>query len=72
MEDLAAVLAERGQHEEARAALNEAVSLYEGLNARWDIRRAVSGNDAEDALGIGHGEGRRRALHSRCCFTYHS
>jgi DNA-binding CsgD family transcriptional regulator len=40
VEDLAAVLAERGQHEEARAALNEAVSLYEGLNARWDIRRA--------------------------------
>jgi len=42
VEDLAAVLAERGQHEEARAALNEAVSLYEGLNARWDIRRADS------------------------------
>jgi DNA-binding CsgD family transcriptional regulator len=41
-EDLAAVLAERGQHEEARIALNEAVSLYEGLNARWDIRRADS------------------------------
>jgi DNA-binding CsgD family transcriptional regulator len=39
-EDLAAVLAECGQHEEARAALNEAVGLYEGLNARWDIRRA--------------------------------
>jgi DNA-binding CsgD family transcriptional regulator len=42
LEDLAAVLAERGQEEEARAALNEAVSLYEGLNARWDIRRADS------------------------------
>ncbi|HLN67707.1 MAG TPA: AAA family ATPase [Streptosporangiaceae bacterium] len=42
VEDLAAVLAERGQHEEARAALNEAVGLYEGLNARWDIRRADS------------------------------
>jgi DNA-binding CsgD family transcriptional regulator len=42
VEDLAAVLAARGQHEEARAALNEAVSLYEGLNARWDIRRADS------------------------------
>jgi DNA-binding CsgD family transcriptional regulator len=41
-EDLAAVLAERGQHEEARAALNEAVRLYEGMNARWDIRRADS------------------------------
>jgi DNA-binding CsgD family transcriptional regulator len=42
VEDLAAVLAGRGQQEEARGALNEAVSLYEGLNARWDIRRADS------------------------------
>jgi DNA-binding CsgD family transcriptional regulator len=42
LEDLAAVLAERGREEEARTALNEAVSLYEGLNARWDIRRADS------------------------------
>jgi DNA-binding CsgD family transcriptional regulator len=42
VEDLAAVLAEHGQEEEARAALNEAVSLYEALNARWDIRRADS------------------------------
>jgi DNA-binding CsgD family transcriptional regulator len=40
LEDLAAVLAERGQEGEAKAALNEAVGLYEGLNARWDIRRA--------------------------------
>jgi DNA-binding CsgD family transcriptional regulator len=42
VEDLAVVLAESGQLEEARAALNEAVSLYEGLNASWDIRRADS------------------------------
>ena len=42
LEDLAAVLAERGQEEEARAELYEAVGLYEGLNARWDIRRADS------------------------------
>jgi DNA-binding CsgD family transcriptional regulator len=42
MEDLAAVLAERGQREEARDALNEAVVLYEGMDARWDIRRADS------------------------------
>jgi DNA-binding CsgD family transcriptional regulator len=40
LEDLAVVLADRGHEEEARAALNEAVSLYEGLQARWDIRRA--------------------------------
>jgi DNA-binding CsgD family transcriptional regulator len=40
LEDLAVVLAERGQHEDARAALNEAVGLYEGMQARWDTRRA--------------------------------
>jgi DNA-binding CsgD family transcriptional regulator len=40
VEDLAAVLAERGRHDEARDALTEAVILYESLDARWDIRRA--------------------------------
>jgi DNA-binding CsgD family transcriptional regulator len=40
LEDLAVVQAARGREEEARAALNTAVSLYEGLQARWDIRRA--------------------------------
>jgi len=40
LEDLAVVSAERGHEEDARAALNEAVSLYEDLQARWDIRRA--------------------------------
>ena len=40
LEDLAAVLAERGRKDDAKTALNEAVSLYEGLQARWDIRRA--------------------------------
>src|SRR5271166_5219929 len=30
LEDLAVVLAERGEEDEARATLNEAVSLYEG------------------------------------------
>jgi DNA-binding CsgD family transcriptional regulator len=42
LEDLAAVLAERGRREEARAAANEAASQYEGLHAGWDIRRADS------------------------------
>jgi DNA-binding CsgD family transcriptional regulator len=42
LEDLAAVLAERGRPDEARATLNEAISLYEDLDARWDIRRAGS------------------------------
>jgi DNA-binding CsgD family transcriptional regulator len=40
LEDLAVVLAERGHEDDARAALNEAVGLYEGMGARWDIRRA--------------------------------
>ena len=40
LEDLAVVLAERGSGEDARAALNEAVGLYEDMQARWDIRRA--------------------------------
>jgi DNA-binding CsgD family transcriptional regulator/tetratricopeptide (TPR) repeat protein len=42
LEDLAAVQAGRGREEDARTALNEAVSLYEGMQAHWDIRRADS------------------------------
>jgi DNA-binding CsgD family transcriptional regulator len=42
LEDLAVVLAERGHEEAAGSALNEAVSRYEDLQARWDIRRAGS------------------------------
>jgi DNA-binding CsgD family transcriptional regulator/tetratricopeptide (TPR) repeat protein len=41
LEDLAVVLAERGRDEDARTALTEAVSGYESLRARWDIRRAA-------------------------------
>jgi DNA-binding CsgD family transcriptional regulator len=40
LEDLAVVLARSGREEEASAAFTEAVGLYEGLQARWDIRRA--------------------------------
>jgi hypothetical protein len=40
LEDLAVALAEGGREDDARAALNEAVSLYEGVQASWDIRRA--------------------------------
>jgi DNA-binding CsgD family transcriptional regulator/tetratricopeptide (TPR) repeat protein len=40
LEDLAVVLAGRDEEEEARVALNEAVSLYDGWQANWDIRRA--------------------------------
>jgi DNA-binding CsgD family transcriptional regulator len=42
LEDLAVVLAERGQGDDARAALIEAVGMYEGMQASWDIRRAES------------------------------
>jgi DNA-binding CsgD family transcriptional regulator len=42
LEDLAAVLAQRGRDDEARVTLHEAVSLYDGLQAAWDIRRADS------------------------------
>jgi DNA-binding CsgD family transcriptional regulator len=40
LEDLAVVQAARGRDEEARAALSEALGLYDRLEARWDIRRA--------------------------------
>jgi DNA-binding CsgD family transcriptional regulator len=42
LEDLPVVLAERGREEDARAALNEAVTLYENMGAQWDIRRAAA------------------------------
>jgi DNA-binding CsgD family transcriptional regulator/tetratricopeptide (TPR) repeat protein len=42
LEDLAVVLAERGRNDEARVTLHEAVGLYDGLQAAWDIRRADS------------------------------
>ena len=42
LEDLAVVLAERGQDDEARAARDEAVGRYEDLQACWDIRRVDS------------------------------
>jgi DNA-binding CsgD family transcriptional regulator/tetratricopeptide (TPR) repeat protein len=42
LEDLAVVLAERGQDDEARSTLHEAVGRYDGLEATWDIRRADS------------------------------
>jgi DNA-binding CsgD family transcriptional regulator len=42
LEDLAVVLAERGQNDEARVTLHEAVGLYDAMQAAWDIRRADS------------------------------
>jgi DNA-binding CsgD family transcriptional regulator/tetratricopeptide (TPR) repeat protein len=42
LEDLAVVVAKRGRQDEARAARDEAVGRYDGLQAHWDIRRADS------------------------------
>jgi DNA-binding CsgD family transcriptional regulator/tetratricopeptide (TPR) repeat protein len=58
LEDLAVVLADRGRAEEARTALGEAADLYEGMQARWDIRRAES---RLRAYGIRRGPRSRRA-----------
>jgi DNA-binding CsgD family transcriptional regulator len=58
LEDLAVVLAERGDGEDAQAALNEAASLYEDLQARWDIRRA---RGRLRRYGIKRGDRGRRA-----------
>ncbi|SCF22481.1 ATP-binding protein [Micromonospora chokoriensis] len=40
LEDLAVVLAERDDSAPARAALDEAIDLYDGFGAAWDVRRA--------------------------------
>ncbi|MEQ4302027.1 AAA family ATPase [Plantactinospora sp. B6F1] len=40
LEDLAVVLAQHGETAGARAVLDEAVELYGGFGAAWDIRRA--------------------------------
>jgi DNA-binding CsgD family transcriptional regulator len=58
LEDLAVVLAAGGAGPEARTALHEAIGLYEGLQASWDIRRADS---RLRPYGIGRGGGTRRA-----------
>jgi DNA-binding CsgD family transcriptional regulator len=42
LEDLAVVLATRGQEEEARSGLNEAVGHYDQMQAQWDVRRAMN------------------------------
>ncbi|HWO65995.1 MAG TPA: transcriptional regulator, partial [Umezawaea sp.] len=42
LEDRAVLLARRGRDPEAGAALHEAVGLYRGLGAAWDVRRAIT------------------------------
>ncbi len=56
LEDLAVVLADRGQADEARNVLNEAAGGYDSLGAAWDISRAER---RLRALGI------RRGVHGR-------
>jgi DNA-binding CsgD family transcriptional regulator/tetratricopeptide (TPR) repeat protein len=61
LEDLAVVLAERGREEDARTALTEAVGRYEGLQARWNIRRAEGRLRPHDVRRGGHGQRAQRA-----------
>jgi hypothetical protein len=42
LEDRAVLLARRGRDPEAGEALREAVGLYRGLGAAWDVRRAIT------------------------------
>ncbi|SFS31242.1 LuxR family transcriptional regulator [Saccharopolyspora flava] len=57
LEDMAVVLAERGESAPARAAYARAVQIYQNLGAGWDLRRA----DARmRPHGLRHPRGRRR------------
>jgi DNA-binding CsgD family transcriptional regulator len=56
LEDLAVVCAEHGDAQAARAAFTEAVEIYVGLGAVWDIRRA---QDRLRPYGIGGRSGIR-------------
>jgi DNA-binding CsgD family transcriptional regulator len=60
LEDLAVVLAARGRDADASTALNEAIALYEGMQARWDIRRAESRVRAHGLRLSRGGRSRRR------------
>ena len=61
LEDLAVVQAAQGREEAAKAALDEAVSLYDGLQARWDIRRAEARLRPYGIRRDGHGPRGQRA-----------
>ena len=69
LEDLAVVLAERGREEEARSAFTEAVSLYEGLQARWDIRRAEGRLGPLGVSRGGRGQRAQRAVFGWAALT---
>lgn len=56
LEDMAVVLAERGESAQARTAYGRAVKVYQKLGATWDLRRA----DARmRPHGVRHARGRR-------------
>ncbi|WP_165939769.1 ATP-binding protein [Saccharopolyspora aridisoli] len=56
LEDMAVVLAERGESAQARTAYGRAVKIYRDLGATWDLRRA----DARmRPHGVRHARGRR-------------
>ncbi|WP_406689490.1 AAA family ATPase [Saccharopolyspora sp. ID03-671] len=57
LEDMAVVLAERGEPTSARAAYARAVQIYQDLGATWDLRRADSRMRPH---GVRHTRGRRR------------
>ena len=69
LEDLAVVLAERGREEDARTALTEAVSGYEGLQARWDIRRAEGRLRPHGVRRGGRGQRAQRAVFGWAALT---
>jgi DNA-binding CsgD family transcriptional regulator len=69
LEDLAVVLAERGREEEAGTALTEAVSRYEGLQARWDIRRAEGRLRPHGVRRRGRGQRAQRAAFGWAALT---
>jgi len=69
LEDLAVVLAERGREEEAGTALTEAVSRYEGLQARWDIRRAEDRLRPHGVRRRGRGQRAQRAAFGWAALT---
>jgi DNA-binding CsgD family transcriptional regulator len=69
LEDLATVLAESGREEDARAALTESVGRYEGLQARWDIRRAEGRLRRYGVRRAGRNERARRAAFGWAALT---
>ena len=58
LEDAAVLLASQGGTKAARAHFTEAVTVYDGLGAAWDVRRA---GGRLGAFGIQRGRGAQRA-----------